>query len=202
MKCAECIPHRGSKRRTHPKGDQLHGRKLYHLERLCFPSQRVTEMVKAHREWNGHQGAEWSRKDLELHYEFPGPTKLDNILQRVRRSCLTCQACSASSQALTGPIGMTPIPPRVMSSVALDVFSMPSVEWRGKVYDAFLMCVDRHSGWMLVRPTRKEGLTGEEAAHLLLDNGWGEFGVPSVIVADQGHSSSPNGGGPCVPDSA
>ena len=63
---------------------------------------------------------------------------------------------------------------------------MPEVEHLGQNFDAFLMCVDRHSGWMIARPTQYDGLTGEKAAHLLLDNCWGELGVPSIITSDQG----------------
>jgi hypothetical protein len=39
---------------------------------------------------------------------------------------------------------------------------------------------------MLARPTTKQGLTGERAAHLLMDASWGEVGLPSVITCDQG----------------
>jgi hypothetical protein len=81
---------------------------------------------------------------------------------------------------------MTIIPPRVMASVALDIFSMETAEYHGKTYDAFLLCVDRHSGWMVARPCTKDGLTGEVAAHLMLETSWGEFGIPSTIMSDQG----------------
>ena len=49
-----------------------------------------------------------------------------------------------------------------------------------------MVCVDRHTGWILARPCQKLGLTAEKAAHLLLDNGWETFGVPAVITSDQG----------------
>ena len=48
------------------------------------------------------------------------------------------------------------------------------------------MYVDRQSGWMIARPCSKLGLTGERAAHLLLDYGWGEIGIPSLVMSDQG----------------
>ena len=35
---------------------------------------------------------------------------------------------------------------------------------------------------MVARPTLEEGLTGRKAAQLLLDNSWGELGVPSNCV--------------------
>ena len=39
---------------------------------------------------------------------------------------------------------------------------------------------------MITRPSRKVGFTAEKAAHLLLDNGWETFGIPSIITSDQG----------------
>ena len=68
----------------------------------------------------------------------------------------------------------------------MDVCSMPETTWKGEKFDAFLLVVDRESGWMVARPTQNEGLTGDKAAHMLLDGCWGEFGVPHIITSDQG----------------
>jgi len=46
--------------------------------------------------------------------------------------------------------------------------------------------VDRHSGWIIARPCRRQGLTAEKTAHLMLDGGWEIFAVPSIITSDQG----------------
>ncbi len=73
-----------------------------------------------------------------------------------------------------------------MSSVALDFFSFPRVQWQGEMFDFLLMCVDRLSGWVIARPTRNVGLTAQKAAHLIIDNGWETFGVPAIITSDQG----------------
>ena len=63
---------------------------------------------------------------------------------------------------------------------------MPSAEWLGQQFDCYLLCVDRLTGWMIARPTTKQGLSGEKAAHLLMDSSWGEVGLPSVVTCDQG----------------
>ena len=68
----------------------------------------------------------------------------------------------------------------------MDIFSMPEAEWEGEKYDCFLMCVDRHTGWMVAKPTQKTGLTSKKAAHLLLDSSWGEMGIPGIVTSDQG----------------
>ena len=73
-----------------------------------------------------------------------------------------------------------------MASVSLDIFALPPVKWEGHMYDNFLVCVERLSGWIVARPTTKVGLTAERAAHLILENWWELFGIPSVITSDQG----------------
>ena len=37
--------------------------------------------------------------------------------------------------AKAGPITPTPVPPHLMTSVAIDIFYMPPVSWRGGEYD-------------------------------------------------------------------
>ena len=78
------------------------------------------------------------------------------------------------------------MPERLMASVSLDVFAMHSVAWHEKEYDCIFLCVDSLSGWTVAFPTTKLGLTAEFAAHLMLENGWGPFGVPHTITSDQG----------------
>ncbi len=81
---------------------------------------------------------------------------------------------------------MTSIPEAPLISVCVEIFSFPEVEWENNTYDAAVLCVDRHSGWMIAQPSHYTGLTAEKCAHLLLDGGWTHFGVPSVVTSDQG----------------
>ena len=53
-------------------------------------------------------------------------------------------------------------------------------------YDAVLLCVDRHSGYILAAPTTKEGLTGQKAAELLYRNWFTVFGPPRELISDKG----------------
>ena len=169
-----------------PEGYKLLSGKVYHWERLCVPESRVWALVKEHHEWNAHVSAQRLKPDIELRFELPPGTNLADVLARVKQNCLVCQASHPPNWAVRQPIAMTPIPPGVMSSVCLDVFSMPQVEWDGMGYDAYLLCVDRLSGWMVARPTQSLGLTAQKAARLLLDTSWGEVGVPAIITSDQG----------------
>ena len=73
-----------------------------------------------------------------------------------------------------------------MASVALDIFSMPTTVLNKKKYDAMVVCVDRHSGWMVAVPCLLKGLTGAKVAQKMLKYQWQIFGIPNVITSDQG----------------
>ena len=93
---------------------------------------------------------------------------------------------------------MTPVPNRIFSSVCIDILSMPVAPWSGQEYDSMVICVDRLSGWIVAKPTKKVGLTAEKAAHLMMDDGWSIYGVPPVITSDQGHNLQGHGGNVCA----
>ena len=77
--------------------------------------------------------------------------------------CHACQACNRP-QNLKAPLIHFPIPPRIMASVAMDVFHMPNTKYDGEFFDAMVVYIDRHSGWMVAVPCRKKGLTGSKVA--------------------------------------
>ena len=81
---------------------------------------------------------------------------------------------------------MTPIAPRVMESVAIDVFKVTPVTYHGKRYDSMVVCVDRHSGWMVALPCLDKGLTAAWIAEKVLKYWWRPFGIPSMIASDRG----------------
>ena len=85
----------------------------------------------------------------------------------VMQQCEVCQACQRPSRHL-GPIAHTPIPPRVMESVALDVFRMPTVIFEKEKFVTMVVCVDRHSGWIVAIPCLNKGLTGAKVAKDML----------------------------------
>jgi hypothetical protein len=99
--------------------------------------------------------------------------------------CEACQACQMP-RSLIAPIESTPIPPAPMASVAMDLFHLPLVEWEGQAYDNLIVCVDRHSGWVVAIPALGKGLTGAKVARAMVQNQWRPFGVPSLITSDQG----------------
>ena len=110
-----------------------------------------------------------------------GPKNVPKIMGM----CEACQACQRP-RSLKSPIESTPIPPAPMASVAIDLFQLPLVGWEGQNYDTLIVCVDRHSGWVVAIPGLKKGLTGSKVAKAMVQNQWRPFGIPSLITSDQG----------------
>ena len=169
-----------------PWGYKFADGKLYLDEKLCIPESLSLRVVMVHHAFCAHVAGQRLILEMSRRYEFSERIHVGALVDKVKRNCMVCQACERPNWAIQGEISMAPVPERFMASVCLDVFSMPATSWMQVEYDAFLLCVDRQSGWMIARPCSKLGLTGERAAHLLLDNCWGELGIPSLIMSDQG----------------
>ena len=86
---------------------------------------------------------------------------------RVARECTTCQACDPPL-SLKSKIQPFPIPPQVMTNIAIDLFKMPLVLEYKIPYDTMIVSVDRTSGWITAVPTSERGLTGEKVAKAML----------------------------------
>ena len=151
-----------------------------------MPEAKTAEIAIEQHRVMGHAGAKKLAAELTRRFAWPAGVDVPEIAREVRQKCITCQACDPPNWDDRAPLTPTPIPPHIMTNVALDIFSLPRVEWKGKVSDSMLLCVDRMSGWVIARPTTKVGLTAEKAAHLVMDDGWDLFGIPAVITSDQG----------------
>ena len=105
-----------------PRDYKVLNKKLFHLERLCVPKNRVVELIDSHHRWNAHQGEARLLPDLHLHYEFPQDIDVQHTVRKIKQSCLVCQQCEAPNFSLSGPISMTPVPPG-SSPLSLWIFS-------------------------------------------------------------------------------
>ena len=152
--------------------------------KVCVPGSKVEEVLREYHNFMGHVGIQKVVKEVSRRFAFPPTVKVYEAVREVSRMCVTCQACDPPNWSKSLPISHTPVPGHVMTSVAMDVFDLPCVKWEGQTYDALLLCVDRLSGWIIGRPCRKLGLAAERAAHLIMDQGWDTFGIPSVITSD------------------
>ena len=159
---------------------------MYLGEKLCVPEDGITPVLAAQQSHFAHIGVSRMVAEATRRYAFPPACSLLTCAKAVKRACLVCQACEPPNLELEGLFRMIPVPDRIFEHVCVDIFSMPETKWQGEMYDCFLLCVDRLSGWMVARPTTKLGLTAEKAARLLLDGGWDIWGIPSTITSDQG----------------
>ena len=160
---------------------------MYFQERLCVPHELIPTVVIAHHAISGHLGVDKLVKECSRRYVILDEKFWKDWSQKARRYCTICVQCDPPTWQKRGKIGRFPILPSIWDSIAIDIFSMPSEEFEGRVYNAIIICVDRHSGWVIAIPTNKIGLTSEKVGKLLyyrwLDLGGG---IPSIITSDQG----------------
>ena len=169
-----------------PRGVRINGGKMIWAGRVCVPEALCRRVVAAHhREW-GHVGVNRLVRELRLRFEFPPGYAARQLAEQIKKGCGVCQRTEPPNWQVAQKIDVTPIPPKIFFSVSIDIFSLPVSSWQGQEFDCLVLCVDRLSGWMVAKPSLKLGLTAEKAAHLMLDDGWNIFGVPSIVTSDQG----------------
>ncbi len=108
---------------------------------VFVPEGKVTDMLVEQHRVMGHMGFRKLVVEAKRKFAWPAGVNVEEVDQAVRRLCVTCQVCEPPNWNTRAPLSTRPIPPHIMTSVALDIFSLPRVEWQRK------MCVDRQSGW-------------------------------------------------------
>ena len=151
---------------------------MYKRNLLCVPTSLTERVVKEHHRSVGLIGADRLRAELDRWYTFGDCPAMRRAAEEIIKRCAVCQATEHPHHSLKAPIRPTPVPPRVMDSVALDVFYMDQVQFQGVEFDCLVLCVDRHSGWIVASPQQRKGLTARKVALDMLDRAWGPFGVP------------------------
>jgi len=168
-----------------PKGVHIQPGRMFLDDRLCIPEKLQKPWIRAHHVFLGHVGADRVWAHMENRFAFANPQEANQFTQWVSSQCETCQACQRATQ-LKGPIQPTPIPKAVMHSVALDLFRMSQTVVGQQTFDTMIVCVDRHSGWIVAIPMLYKGTTGETVAKEMLKQQWRPFGVPALVTSDQG----------------
>ena len=169
-----------------PKGFQLHENRLFFGGKLCVPWGLTGRVVRAHHEAVGHIGAQRLWAQMSRFYEWADVARARFFSRRVQSQCELCQACEHPHHPLHMPIEPTPVPPRLMDNVCIDVFVMPAVKVGSESFDCFVACVDRLSGWIVAFPATKLGLSADKVAREMFARAWDLFGVPRVVSSDQG----------------
>ena len=105
---------------------------------------------------------------------------------KVRKGCSVCQACNPDNQNVKGEAQSTPVPEQPMESMAIDVFSMPEVHIGKETFDCVVLCVDRHSGYVVAVPARKKGLRAKEVAVMMIRHWLTVCDIPCTNCSDRG----------------
>ena len=153
--------------------------------KLAVPFSLQNELVREHHSFLGHVGFEKLWDHMKLRFEWSDEKQAQEYAKRVLNECECCQACQPPL-SLKAKIHPIPIPPQIMTSVAIDLFDMPKAKVDDQFFDLMAVCVDRHSGWVVAVPVTKKGLTGEKVAKEMLKVLWRPFGIPSIVTSDQG----------------
>ena len=150
-------------------------------------------MSQWYKTTNSQTGAYKLRQSLQARLALP---QLKDICTKVRAHCPVCQARNPAKYKSPGNSQFYPFPSHPFESVCIHVFSMPGLTVRelGTIgststpCNAVLMCVDRHSGYIVAAPTTKEGFTGQRAGKLLYRNWFTVFEPPHDLVSDKGRA--------------
>ncbi len=153
---------------------------------LSIPEIYALEMVCSYHFFNGHPCVEKLIKGLKLRYQFQNGYSIMDM--RTGSKGVVSFVRPANTQIGQWKADMIwPLSLRhPLTSVCVDIFTLSEIVWQNNSYDALVLCVDRHSGWMNAQPSQHKSLTAEKCAHLLIDGGCSQFGVPSTIASDRG----------------
>ena len=136
-------------------GSPVTGYKLYFNEKLCVPTGFGSKIVAAQHISSGHLGVNRLLKDLRVKYEFGHEPPMREMATKIKQMCTICQACEQPNWSLKGPLHMTSVLPRALTSICVDIFTITPTTWMGENYDCMIVTVDRLSGFVTTIPTHK-----------------------------------------------
>ena len=168
-----------------PKGLTEEDGKLYRNGKLLVPESRVLELCEPWHHHMVHPGVKKQALDMQRRLEIDQIGSY-NAIKKVRKGCSVCEACNLDNLNVTGEAQWTMIPDQPMESLAMDVFSVPEVHIGKETFDCVVLCVDRHSGYVVAVPARKRRLLAKEVAVMMIRHWLTVFGIPRTICSDRG----------------
>ena len=168
-----------------PKGLTEEDGKRYRNGKLLVPESRVLELCEAWHHHMMHPGVKKQALDMQRWLEID-QIGLYTAIKKVRKGCSVCQACNPDNRNVKGEAQWTPVPDQPMESVAMDVFSMPEVHIGKETFNCAILCVDRHSGYVVAVPARKKGLLAKEVAVMMIRHWLTVFDIHGTICSDRG----------------
>ena len=131
----------------------------------------------------GHFGAAKTQELLSRKYYWNGMT--DEVAEYVK-SCDVCQRTKSPRHRPYGQLGSLPVTNKPWKELSMDfVTGLPPSKYRGKVYDAILVVVDRFTKMVRYLPTTTT-IDAAELAELFYAEIVCRYGTPAGVVSDRG----------------
>ena len=122
-----------------------------------------------------HRGVQKTLNEMEDLYIA---NNLHANVEKVVKHCVVCQAIHSPHNASRGGLEHRPVPNTVFDSESMDFVDLPTDQ---KGFDCAFVIVDRLSGFIIVEPCTKLGLTSENAAKIYFHKICKIFGLPREI---------------------
>ena len=164
-----------------PKGLTEEDGKLYRNGKLLVPESRVLELCATCCTQGSRSKPPTCSAGLRSTRSISTPPS-----RRSGRDVRSVRPAIPITGTSRGEAQWTPVPDQPMESVAMDVFSMPEVHIGKETFDCVVLCVDRHSGYVVAVPARKKGLLAKEVAVMMIRHWLTVFDIPRTICSDRG----------------
>ena len=133
MECALVSIHHPQDQ-TWPEGYQLHvsiktGYNFYFEGKLCVPKGFGYKIVEAQHIISEHLCANKLVTELQNLYNFVHETPVRELAGKIKSMCTICQACDPPNWTLKGPLHMTSVLSRALTSMCVDVFQLQTTTW-------------------------------------------------------------------------
>ena len=168
----------------HPGGYTNENGVLYNHNKICVPSDLVTEVLREiHvQPSSAHPGIRRTMELIRRYYYIP---QLRATVERYLRNCQMCKRIKAPRDRKNGLLHPLPIPDQRWKDLSMDLITgLP----KSKSFDAiFTICcrLSKHRPYVPVSD-ENEGTSAKSLADVLLKEVYRHRGLPSSIVSDRG----------------
>ena len=165
-----------------PRGLSIEYDKMFWNGKPLVPESRAKDILHEWHQELMHPSAARQWEDMEPRILFPDGA--GELLNKVKSPCQVCVPCNPANYSLAGDQQRRPIRDRPLESVSMDVFSMPEVKVGKDTYDCVVIVVNRHLGYSVAVPAKKEGPTARKVAEKMIKHWLTIFHLPTTICSD------------------
>ncbi|KAF7116923.1 hypothetical protein CNMCM5793_005553 [Aspergillus hiratsukae] len=173
----------------HARKDRWHvdSGMLWHGEAIYVPPVAALrhEIMRVHHDdpYAGHFGREKTLELIRRKFFWGGQRQ---EVEAYVKSCPECQKAKVPRRLPAGELSSLPVPERPWQDLTMDfIVKLPPSPWKGQVYDAILVIVDRYTKAARYLPTTSD-INAEELADLFITEIVQRTGAPRSLVTDRG----------------